>query len=101
MSEAIRWQLELGGEVIARILDAHDYEFPWTYGKLFESPGFERFRVYFTDPEYWPNDDPAIEALCSEVQDRGGFVLRDFQTGQSHPGIIFNQRAESVWFRIG
>jgi hypothetical protein len=101
MAEAVRWHLELGDEVIAQIADADDYDFPWTYGVLVNSPAFERFRPYFTDSEDWPDDDPAIEALCGEVQDRGGFVLRDHQTGESHPGIGLNQRGDSVWFRIG
>src|SRR5262245_4587665 len=101
MAEVIRWHLELGGEVIARIADAGEYDFPWTYGRLVESPGFERFRPYFTDPDDWPEDDPAIEALCAEVHSRGGFVLHDFQTGEVHQGVRLNQRGEAVWFRIG
>jgi hypothetical protein len=101
MAETVRWHLELGGDVIARIADAHDYEFPWTYGTLVNSPEFERFRPYFTDPDDWLDDDQAIEALCGEVHSSGGFVLRDFQTGQVHPNFRLNQREESVWFRIG
>jgi hypothetical protein len=101
MAKAIRWHLELGGEIVARIADTDEYDFPWTYGVLVESPGFERFRPYFTNPDDWPEDDPAIEALCGEVHARGGFALRDFQTGALHQGIRLNQRGESVWFRIG
>jgi hypothetical protein len=77
MGEAIRWHLELAGEVVAPIADAGDYDFPWTYGTLVSSPEFERFRPYFTDPDEWPDDDPAFEALYGEVQSRGGFILHD------------------------
>lgn len=101
MAEAIRWHLELGGEVVARIADANEYEFPWTYGVLVDSPEFERSRPYFTDPDDWPEDDPAIEALCGEVDARGDFTLRDLQTGQIYPRMWLNQRGEYVWFRIG
>jgi hypothetical protein len=93
--------LELGGEVVAGIVDTGEYDFPWTYGTLVESPEFERFRLYFSDPEDWPDDDPTIEALCGEVQSRGGFVLRDSLTGRSHQGVTLNLRGELVWFRIG
>lgn len=101
MPETVRWYLELGAEVIARIADGNEYEFPWTCGRLVESPDFERFRTYFTDPDDWKDDDPVTEELCREVQSCGGFVLRDLQTGEVYHGIRLNQRAESVWFRIG
>lgn len=101
MAADIRWHLELGGEVVARIADANTYEYPWTYGTLVDSPEFERFRPYFTDPEGWADDDPAMEALCGEVQHRGWFVLRDLKTGELHRGFLFNQDEELVWFRIG
>jgi len=101
MADVIRWHLELGGEVIARISDAREYEFPWTYGVVVASPQFERFRPYFTDPDTWPDDDPAMNALCDEVASRGGFLLRDFQTGVVHQPVTFNQNSAYVWFRIG
>lgn len=97
----IRWHLELGGEVIARIVDAHEYEFPWTYGFVADSPAFERFRPYHTDSDTWPIDDPVIEALCAEVHARGGFVLRDIHDGTVYPDMKVNQNPEYVWFRIG
>ena len=74
-----RWQLELGREVIARI-DADFHEFPWTYGSLVDSPQFERFRSYFTSEDEWPEDDPAFEELCGEIQSKGGFAIRDVST---------------------
>jgi hypothetical protein len=101
MAEAIRWHLELGDEVIARIADAHEYEFPWTYGVVVPSSEFERFRQYFTDSETWPEDDPAIEALCAEVNSRGGFRLRDLETGRAYESVTLNQNSEYVWFRFG
>jgi hypothetical protein len=99
--EPVRWQLELAGEVVACI-NADEYEFPWTYGRLVDSPGFERFRRYFTDPEDWPDDDPELEALCREVQDGGGFVLRDLSTGMTYRGVCLNHDGgQVVWFRHG
>ena len=87
--------------MIARIADASEYEFPWTYGVVVESPQFEQYRPYFTDPETWPEDDPAVESLCGEVHSRGGFLLRDFQSGLVHQPVTLNQNREYFWFRIG
>jgi hypothetical protein len=101
VAEAVRWHLALGGEVVARLADDGEYDFPWTYARLVDSPQFERFRPYSTDEEDWRDDDPSIEALCAEAQARGGFALRDLQTGAVHEGLRVNQRGESVWFRIG
>lgn len=100
-SRGVRWHLELGTEVVAYIEDAHIYEFPWTYGVIVASPQFERFRTYFTDSETWADDDATIESLCDEVLSRGGFILRDLQSGRVHLNPTFNQKDESVWFRIG
>jgi hypothetical protein len=98
---AVRWQLELGDEVVARI-DADDYYFPFTYGRLVDSPAFERFRLYFTDDNDWPEDDPQLEALCGEVHDRSGFLLREMTTGVAYRGVCLNHDGgEVVWFRHG
>ena len=40
----VRWQLELGNEVVARI-DADEYDFPFTYGLLVDSPTLSGFDV--------------------------------------------------------
>src|SRR4051812_3195054 len=101
MAEVVRWHLELDGKTVARIADAGEYDFPWTYGRLVDSPEFERYRAYFSDPDDWRDDDPEIEALCGEVQAQGGFVLRDFQTGLVYQGVRLNQSGDAVWFRIG
>jgi hypothetical protein len=101
VTHVVRWHLELGGEVIACIADARDYDFPWTCGTRVRSPAFVRFRPYFTCPDDWPDDDPVVDALCGEVQSRGGFGLGDLTTGQVSPGIRINQRGESAWFRVG
>ena len=74
--------------------------FPWLYGTLVDSPAFERFRPYFTDDTTWAEDDPAIEALCGEIQDRGLFALRDLRTGQLRLGVPLYQDGDTVWFRI-
>jgi hypothetical protein len=95
-----RWQLELGGEVIAYI-DADAYEFPWTYGNLVDSPRFERFRCYFTDEDTWPDNDPAFEALCEEIGAKGRFTLRDTTTDTLYRGVRLNQENGVVWFRHG
>jgi hypothetical protein len=101
MAEVTRWQLELDGEVIARI-DADEYAFPWTYGRLVDSPQFERFLRYFTDSNDWPDDDPELEALCGEVHTRGRFVLRALSTGMAYQGVCLNHDGgQMVWFRHG
>ncbi len=97
----VRYQLELGGEVIARI-NAGERDFPWTYGRLVDSPAFERFRRFFTDEADWPDDDPELDALCSDVQSRGGFVLQDMSSGVAYQGVRLNHDGgNSVWFRHG
>jgi hypothetical protein len=97
----VRWHLELGDEVVARI-DADEFSFPFTYGRLVNSPQFERFRQYFTDPNDWPDDDDALEKLCSEVQSHGRFVLRDTSSGIVYEGVCLNHDGtDVVWFRHG
>jgi hypothetical protein len=101
MEGVVRWQLELGDKVIARI-DADEYDFPFTYGRLVDSPAFERFRRYFTDDNDWPDDDPQLEALCGEVHDQGCFILREMPTGVAYRGVCLNHDGEQVvWFRHG
>jgi hypothetical protein len=53
LPSVMRWQLELDKEVIARI-DVDEFDFPFTYGQLVDSPLFERFRRYFSDPDQSP-----------------------------------------------
>ena len=101
MSPVVRYHLELGGEVVA-LIEADMYEFPWTYGRLVNSPAFERFRRYFTDDNDWPEDDPELDALCGEVHDRGWFVLRDVSSGVVYPGVLLHHDGRDVvWFRHG
>ena len=92
------WQLELGGEVVGRIV-ADAYEFPWTYGNLVDSPQFERFRTYFTNEDDWPEDDPAFEKLCGEINSKGGFAIREVSTNTLYRGVRLNQEKDVVWFR--
>lgn len=101
MSKVVRWHLELGDEIVARI-DADEFSFPFTYGVLVDSPAFERFRRYFTDDTTWPEDDEELEALCGEVDDRDDFVLRDTSTGVAYGGVCLNHNGgQIVWFRHG
>ena len=95
------YHLGLGGEVAARV-DVEGYEYPFAYGRLVDSPAFERFRRYFTDDDDWAEDDPEIEALCGEVQGRGGFMLREMSSGTLYRGVCLNHDGrEGVWFRHG
>jgi hypothetical protein len=94
------WQLELGGALIARI-DADSFEFPWTYGTLVDSPQFERFRVYFTNDENWPESDPVFESLCGEIDAKGGFAIREMSTNILYRDVRLNQENNIVWFRHG
>lgn len=97
----VQWQLELGDEVVARI-NAHEYDFPFTYGRLIDSPVFERFRPYFTDDNDWPENDTQLQALCGEVRERGGFLLREIPTGIAYGGVCLNHDGgQVVWFRHG
>ncbi len=99
--EPVRWQLELGGAVVARI-DAEEYDFPWTHGRLVDSPAFDRFRPYFSNSDNWPDDDPEFEALCGEVDAAGGFVLRELPGGTVYGGVCLNHDGgQVVWFRHG
>jgi hypothetical protein len=95
-----RWQLELGGDVIA-LIDADSYEFPWTYGNLVDSPQFDRFRSYFSNEDDWPEDDPTFEELCGEILSKGGFAIRDLSTNTLYHGVRLNQEKDVVWFRYG
>jgi hypothetical protein len=99
MGTVVRWQLELGGEVISRI-DADDYEFPWTYGRLVDSPGFDRFRVFFGNPDDWP-ETPEFEALCREITAKGDFALREVPAAAVYRSVTLRQEGEVVWFRYG
>jgi hypothetical protein len=78
-----RWELRLGGVMIARVADLLKTDGKFTYGTLFgDSPEFERFRPYFKVARdgRWSTkalDDPGLERLCEEVRHRGRFELHD------------------------
>lgn len=91
------WQLKLGNELIATI-GFRSYEFSWTYGELIKSPAFERFRIYFSDEDMWP-ETPEFDALCQEVEDKGGFILAEMSTGETFRNIRLNHKGAYVWFR--
>lgn len=93
-----RASLELGGEAIAEIV-VDDYEFPWTYGHLLRSEKFERFRTYLSDVDSWPEDDPELEQVCSEVNAKGHFRLRCLRTGIIFTDIVLHHQGSIVWFR--
>ncbi|WP_243368044.1 hypothetical protein [Microvirga solisilvae] len=90
--------LEFDGEVIAKIA-VDDIDFPWTYGHLFESAKFERFRTYFTDVDSWPEDDPELEQVCSEVHAKGHFRLRCLETSAVFTDVVLHHEGNLVWFR--
>jgi hypothetical protein len=97
----MQYRLELGGEVVATIV-ASGYEFPWTYGRLVNSPEFERFRTYFTDDNDWPENDSDLEVLCGDVQAHGRFRIRDLSSGVAYQGVCLNHDGgDGVWFRHG
>ena len=91
------WQLELGDEVIATVRP-ESYEFPWTHGVLVNSPKFEKFRVFFSDDEYWP-DTQEFEELCKEIRIKGDFKIRNIETNESFKNLTFNHNGENIWFR--
>jgi hypothetical protein len=99
MADIIRWQLELGDEVIAQIIDEHAYEFPWATGRLVDSPRFERFKDYFNSAEdgRWNED---LEVLGTEIQTRGDFILRDLKTGAIRSSVSLYEGCDNtVYFR--
>jgi hypothetical protein len=95
MADLIRWQLELGDEVIAKIIDEHAYEFPWSRGRLVDSPGFERFKDYFARAEdgRWSED---LEVLSAEIEAQGDFTLRDLQTGTISSSVILHEFDDNI-----
>ena len=99
MSHSADWQLELGHEVIAEILN-DGTDFPWTYGKLIDPSKFDRFRCYFSDDDTWP-ETSEFDALLDEIRAKGGFILKNLRTGESFGSIRLNQEGQSVWFRHG
>lgn len=91
------WQLHLGGTLIATIL-CDTFEFPWTHGKLLNSPGFERFRVYFSDDESWP-ETQEFDDLCAEIRRCGEFSISNTETGERFSNVTLNQSGDHIWFR--
>lgn len=100
MTDVVRWQLKFGDRVIASIADANFTDWPWTYGRLIDSPMFEKYRKYFTDSELWDDDDPEIDALIEEIRSIGEITLHDAKTGRVYSNPTFNHDGESVWFRL-
>lgn len=96
-TQATIWHLKLGKETVATVR-SNSFDFPWTYGELYDSPQFERFRTYFSDDELWP-DTEDFEDLCSEIRDRGRFYIFNSDTGESFRNVTFNQDGNVVWFR--
>lgn len=98
------WHLELGGEVIARmVIDQTDGPWTdarWTYARLLDASTFDRFRDFFCDRELWP-DTPQFDALLNEIKTRGGFRLRDLRTNRAYLVPRLCQADELVWFRPG
>ena len=96
--EAIVWELGLGSTVLARVRET-GYEFPWTYGELFDAEAFERYRVYFDAEDTWP-ETAAFEALLDELNAAGGIWLRDISSGDKLERVTLNHDGETgVWFR--
>lgn len=91
------WHLKLGNETIATIRST-SFDFPWTYGELCDSPQFERFRIYFSDEELWP-ETQEFEDLCLEIRERGDFYIFNSDKGESFRNVSINQDGNDVWFR--
>ncbi|HEY2586415.1 MAG TPA: DUF4274 domain-containing protein [Tepidisphaeraceae bacterium] len=96
------WQLELGGDVIARMV-VDQTEIPWTdsrwtYARLLDASQFNRFRDFFADRELW-SDSPQFDTLLNEIKTRGEFCLRDLRTNQAYLVPRLDHEDELVWFR--
>lgn len=94
---SLDWHLRLGDALIA-IIRYDSYEFPWTYGKLIYSPEFERFRVYFSDEDSWP-ETQEFDDLCEEIHRCGKFSIGNAETGERFSNLRLNQSGDQVWFR--
>lgn len=66
----------LGGEPMAE-LAYESYETPWITVGVDAWPALLPFLPYFADPDLWPEDDPAFDAMVAEVHRRGRFRLFD------------------------
>ena len=91
------WHLMLGDAMVASI-QCDSAEFPWTYGKLVESPEFEKFRVFFSDEDSWP-ETLEFEELCNEIHARGKFSLLNTATEVSYRSFRLNHDGNVIWFR--
>jgi hypothetical protein len=92
------WELILGSDIVGKIVNV-GFEFPWTLGMLIDSPDFERFRVYFSDEDDWPETEE-FDAMVDEIRSRGGFQLRNLSSGEQHRSFRLNQQGNDVWFRF-
>jgi hypothetical protein len=99
MSSSTIWELGLGDEIISTIRET-GYEFPWTYGELADPTKFDRFRVYFGPDVDWPGATD-FDALLTEIEDKGGFWLRNTTTGERLNDVfpINHDGGTGVWFR--
>ncbi len=91
------WQLVLGEQVIATLKE-ESFDFPWVYAKLFESPMFEQYRVYFSDEDEWSNTQE-FDELCERISTNGGFTLHNLSSGDFYKSFRLNHDGETVWFR--
>jgi hypothetical protein len=95
----IIWQLELGNEIIAKLAEEESNDWPWINARLLDSVNFERFRVFFSDEDAWP-ETQEFEDLCAEIRIKGNFVMRNMETNTSYKNLRLNHDGDFVWFRV-
>lgn len=71
---ARRWELRLGGELLAELF-FEGYEFPWIEVSVKPRSGMQPFWRGFQEEAPGVNTDAGLEAMYVEVERRGGFTL--------------------------
>lgn len=71
-------------------LSYEGYETPWIAVSVQPRPGLAPFLPFFGDPDLWPDDDAAIDAMLQTIQRRGGFRLIDEHGRNVAPFTLVN-----------
>ncbi len=92
------WELWLGAEILG-ILTEPSIEFPWTYCHFEKTQLFDKYAIYFTDPEDWEETEE-MGALLDEINTKGKprLMSRITKLENYHP-LTINFDGETAWFR--
>jgi len=99
-TQETHWQLLLGKEVVANI-NAYVGNSATMYGELERSPQFDRYRIYFIPQEQLYDHDPSYDRIAREAKAKGGFRLKDTETGEVFWCVSFVADGRNVHFECG